>query len=263
MAREASFENVRGIVREDVGRLSDAELVSALATQGIDAENMEGWFSDFGKFAAKLAPTVLPIAGKLVGSVFGGPVGGAIGGQLGSLAGGAVTSATGVKPANIPFLSALGGGGSPAAGQLLQTITRPETLQALASMAMGSMGRQNVPVGGRSVPVSAFSNLLGVLAGKAEAEVAQATAARSAVPEYMADYAGEAKGDPAVEEHRAAALYELLNQESLRDWHEAESEGGWEAESESESESEAEAIRRADEAERFALELELADSEYD
>jgi hypothetical protein len=84
-------------------------------------------------------------------------------------------------------------------------------MQALMSMVMGPLGKPNIPVGRTSVPVGAFSNLLGVLAGRAEAEYnASISATRGDVPKYMQDYAGEAKGDPAVAENRADALYELL-----------------------------------------------------
>ena len=149
------------------------------------------------------------------------------------------------------------GAGSPAAGQLLQTITRPETLQALASMAMGATGRTDIPIGGSSVPVSAFSNLIGVLAGQAEAEYAESLArAESALPEYMVRANGEARGDPAVEEHRANALYEFLSEQEA--YGESESESEW-AEWESESGEAAEA--EADAAELLELAYELNESE--
>lgn len=150
------------------------------------------------------------------------------------------------------------GSGSPAAANLLQTMTRPEVLQAIAAMAMGASGKSNVSVGATSVPVSAFSNLLGVLAGRAEAEYSESMANRS-VPEYMMDYAGEAKGDPAIEEHRAGALFELLEQVPR---------GESESESESESEGEGEGAMEYSEAEADAQELvelayELTEAEWD
>jgi hypothetical protein len=144
------------------------------------------------------------------------------------------------------------GAGSPAASQLLQTITRPETLQALASMALGSSGRTDIPVGNASVPVSAFSNLIGVLAGQAEAEYAESQArAESAVPEYMRGAAGEARGDPAVEEHRAQALYEFLSENEA---YGESGEGEWESES---------AEAEADAAELVELAYELSESEWE
>jgi hypothetical protein len=130
------------------------------------------------------------------------------------MAGGAISKATGGQgPSAAPHPGAPGVASSspPAASQLLQTVLRPETLQALVSMAMGPTGKPNVSVGGTPVPVAAFSNLIGTLAGRAEAESRAAEAmARESVPAYLQDYAGEAKGDPAVAESRAEALFELL-----------------------------------------------------
>jgi hypothetical protein len=107
-------------------------------------------------------------------------------------------------------------GGSPAAAQLLQTILRPETLQALMAMLMGQAGRQNIPVGNTQVPTSAFTNLLGVLTNQAAAEFNAVTAppAYGESLRYWENFAGEPMGDPAVAEHRAAALWELLQETS-------------------------------------------------
>lgn len=286
MPYESQFDSLREIVSPELARLPDRQLAEALAARNIDAEAMEGFFDDVGKFAARAAPAILPIAGQVVGGIYGGPAGAAIGGQLGSLAGGAISQAAGQRPAGAaaprptarppapPMAPAAAppmtaaptpppmdpsapmdpGAGSPAASQLLQTITRPETLQALASMALGSSGRTDIPVGNASVPVSAFSNLIGVLAGQAEAEYAESQArAESAVPEYMRGPAGEARGDPAVEEDRARALHEFLSE------NEAYGESG-EGESESESESES-AEAEADAAELVELAYELSESE--
>jgi hypothetical protein len=118
-------------------------------------------------------------------------------------------------------------GGSPAAGQLLQTMFRPETLQALISMLIGQAGRQNIPVGNTQVPVGAFTNLLSVLANQAAAEYNAGSAntyAEQRYPRYLENYAGEAYGDPAVPEHRAEALLELFR-ESAPEQDEAYSSG--------------------------------------
>jgi hypothetical protein len=267
------YESLRQHVNGNLAGLPDHELAEALADHNIDAEAMEGFFDDLGKFAARAAPAVLPIAGQVVGGIYGGPAGAAIGGQLGSLAGGAISSATGQRPAappraassapSVPQAAPLQpppapiapGAGSPAAGQLLQAITRPEVLQALGAMAMGSSGRPEVPVNGTAVPVSAFSNLISVLASQAGNEYGESMARyESAVPEYMRGASGEARGDPAVEEDRARALYELLGEREMESESESESEGEW-AESESESESE------ADSAELLELAYELNESE--
>ena len=82
-----------------------------------------------------------------------------------------------------------------------------------------------------------------MLAGQAESEYAESIArAESAVPEYMRTPSGAARGDPAVEENRAEALFEFLSeQETYGEGGESES-AEWESESESESaESEADA----------------------
>ena len=154
------------------------------------------------------------------------------------------------------------GAGSPSASQLLHTITRPETLAALASMAMGSSGRTDIPVGGTTIPVSAFSNLIGVLAGQAESEYSESIArAESALPEYMVGASGEARGDPAIEEHRASALYEFLNEAEWAEYAEQSEQSEWESESSEWSESGFESESEADAAELVELELELAESE--
>jgi len=215
--RETEFEHIRENINPNYAHLSDRNIEALLERHNIEAEAMEGFFDDLGKFAKSAgkavlsaAPSVLPVAGTVLGTAFGGPLGAAIGGKLGSLAGGALGTATGQGPSG-PAPGAPALPGSPAAGQLLQTILRPETLQALMSMAMGPLGRPNIPVKGTPVPVGAFSNLLGVLANQAASEYNESLAPRnSGVPEYMEDYAGEARGDPAVSEHRAQALYELL-----------------------------------------------------
>src|SRR5207302_300373 len=179
-----------------VGR-SDKGIEAAFASLGMDAEAAEGFFDDFGKFAQKLAPSVLPILGTAVGGVVGGPIGAKLGSSLGSFAGSAIggiggqgSSATPAAPSALGGLFGGGGlgstpGGSGAAGQLLQTILKPETMQAVASMAMGSLGKPNVSVGGTSVPIGAFGNLLKMLSGQMEAEYnASIAKARNGVPEY-------------------------------------------------------------------------------
>ena len=253
------YESLRENIHPALAQLSDAQLETLFEKQGVNAEAVEGFFDDLGKFASsagkavlKAAPSILPVAGTIVGTAFGGPVGAALGGSLGSLAGRAVGAATGQPP---PAGGAGGGagglmgglgsllggsglgsllGGSPAAGQLLQTVMNPQTMQALASMAMGPMGKPSVPVGGTSVPVSAFGNLLKMLTGRMEAEYAESVRRSKSdeTPDYMKDYAGQAKADPAVAENRAEALFELLqtNRQSEKESADAEAEAEAEAE---------------------------------
>jgi hypothetical protein len=229
---DTEYDSLRDSIDPRFANLSDAQLKALLARNGMNAEAMEGFFdslqsfaSSAGKAVLSAAPSILPVAGTIVGTAVGGPIGAQLGGTLGSLAGKAVGAATG-QPAGSGggggggiggILSGvagslLGGGGGSAAGQLLQTITKPETLQALGSMAMGALGKPNVQVGGSSVPVGAFGTLLKTLIGQAESEYSEALAAAEGdgTPSYMRDFSGQPVADPAVPFNRANALYQLL-----------------------------------------------------
>src|SRR5262249_27957510 len=66
------------------------------------------------------------------------------------------------------------------------------------------------------IDVGAFANMLGAMANQAQAEYnAARPTARESLPEYLRNYAGEAIGDPAVAEHRAQALWELLQESDM------------------------------------------------
>ena len=256
---QSEYPNLRSHLNPNLASRSDRGIETAFESLGMDAEAAEGFFDDFGKFAQKLAPSVLPLVGTAVGGIVGGPLGAKVGSSLGSFAGSAI-GGIGGQGSSTPAAasSALGGlfgggglgstpGGSGAAGQLLQTILKPETMQAVASMAMGPLGKPNVSVGGTSVPVGAFGNLLKMLSGQMETEYnASMAKARNGVPEYMQDFAREAKSDPAVAENRARALFELLES----------SESGLQA---SESAEAAEAAEYA----RHQREMEAVQAEYD
>jgi hypothetical protein len=235
------YANLRDNLATEYAELSDEQLEMAFERVGMDAEAMEGFFDDLGKFASsagkavlKAAPSILPAVGTIAGTAIGGPIGAQLGGALGSFAGKALGSATGQ-----------GGGGSSAASQLLQTITKPETIQALGSMAMGALGKKDISVGGASVPVGAFGTLLKTLMGQAESEYAEALAAAEGdgTPAYMRDFSGQPVSDPAVPLNRAIALYQLLQ---------------------SSSRAEAEAADEAyDEADATELDMESVQAEYD
>jgi hypothetical protein len=231
-AMETEYDSLRENISSNFAHLSDAQLQALMARNGLDAEAMEGFFDSLKSFASaagkavlSAAPSILPVAGTVLGTAFGGPLGAQLGGTLGSLAGKAVGAATGQSAAaggggggGIGGIlsgvagSLLGGGGGSAASQLLQTITKPETMQALGSMAMGAMGKPNVQVGGASVPVGAFGTLLKTLIGQAELEYSEALAAAEGdgTPSYMKDFSGQPVADPAVPLNRAIALYQLL-----------------------------------------------------
>src|SRR5207302_11054187 len=97
-----SYPCIREHLNSDYSRLPDQKIEAIFARQNIDAENLEGFLDDIGKFASSAgkaivsaAPAVLSIAGRFVGTMFGGPGGGAIGRSRGSLAVECISSASG------------------------------------------------------------------------------------------------------------------------------------------------------------------------
>ncbi|MBW4655835.1 MAG: hypothetical protein KME20_22760 [Kaiparowitsia implicata GSE-PSE-MK54-09C] len=129
--------------------------------------------------------------------------------------------------------------GSPAAAQLLSTISQPQVLQALLALALGSAARQTVQVGEVPVPTAAIANLLGVLGTQAAQQApgldlagTVTTSTGGAIPAYLIDAEGYLIADPVLPEGRATALYTLLqqaNQEarSADEFEEDETEPGW------------------------------------
>lgn len=218
------YVEIQKVLARPYSNLSPEQIESLIESYGVNAEDMENFLStlgNIGRNVVRALPQVLPAALPLVGTAIGGPIGGMVGGvagqALGSVFGPRQPQSPGAPPAP-PAVAAPGvalpPGGSPAAGQLLQTLFQPQTLQALVSMLMGQAGRQNIPVGNAQVPAPAFANLLGVLANQAASE-ANAYAqdfGGERVPRYLESYAGEAIGDPAIPEHRAYALLELLQE---------------------------------------------------
>lgn len=224
------YVEVRKVLHTPYRNLSDYHIERMMESYNVNAEDMENFLStlgNIGRGVVNALPQVLPAALPLVGTVIGGPVGGMIGGVAGRAVGSAIAGgrpATSAPAQALPAIApavpgpAVLPGGSPAAGQLLQTLFRPETLQALIAMVMGQAGRQNIPVGNTQVPPAAFTNLLGVLANQANAEISagsQNGSASESLPRYLENYAGEAFGDPAIPEHRAAALLELLHESDV------------------------------------------------
>jgi hypothetical protein len=268
---KSDYPALREYLDPDYARLSDRRIEVLMESQGMDAEAMEGWFDDVkkvassvGQVALKAAPSVIGVAAPLLGTAFGGPIGGMIGSSLGSLAGGALASATGQKqPAGGggvgggigQLLGGLTGGGSPSAGNLLQNLLKPQTIQALGTMALGGLGKDTIPVGGQNVPVGGFLNMLKTFIGNAEAEYnAAQAAADSALPEYLRDYAGMPAGDTANDQLRAQKLHELLESMDAVESESAESEADF-------IESEAEATEADSEMELLEAEMEAQESE--
>lgn len=161
----------------------------------------------------QIAKTALPIAGGAVGTFFGGPIGTALGTQLGQAAGSAFAGGSPKRPAATAVRSVPTQGpqaGSAAANQLLQLTRDPNMLKSLLALALGAHGRTSIPVAGApgTVPVGAFMNLLGSLAGKAAAD------ADALARGYNSAYSIDSEGAISVEsfqpDESADALYNLL-----------------------------------------------------
>jgi hypothetical protein len=153
-------------------------------------------------------PTARAIGGgigsvsNLVSTVRGGGAGGPLA-ALGAIGGGA--RGGGGNP-----LAMLTGGGGGGANGLIGMLARPETLQALSSAAMGSFGRQSIPVGGQQVPVHMLLSALGTLANRSAHEAAEYDESAENIPGFVAE-AGEALGvDVEDAEGRTDTLLTLL-----------------------------------------------------
>jgi hypothetical protein len=113
-----------------------------------------------------------------------------------------------------------------AAAQLLSVIQNPNTLQALASLVAGPLGKQQVPAGDATAPPASFLNLLTTLATQALTE-AEAVIADSA-DSYLRGDDGEYAYDVANPEARASALLTHLQRGSAqRSRSSSSSAGDW------------------------------------
>lgn len=146
----------------------------------------------------------------------GGPLGAIAGAAAPALAGlaggagplGAIASAAG------PALAGLaGGGGGNVAGTLLNVLRDPQVMHSLMSLALGSAGRQTVPVGASQTPVptSAVANLIGQLGSRAFAQAEAVAEPSEALPAYLYRE-GQLVVDPGAPEQRAARLLEMLSE---------------------------------------------------
>ena len=149
--------------------------------------------------------SVSNLAGGALGGVMGGGAMGKVAGLVGGQGSGLITSLLGGTGQS-------GQSGS-AASQLIALLQRPEVMQSLGSLTMGSAGRTTIPIGSAQMPVptSAFVNLLGLLANRAVDEQAALSDGSERDLRYLMDDAGEWMVDPVESEQRAAHLYYLLN----------------------------------------------------
>jgi len=233
-----------------------------VSAQGLEARAIEDFWSDLGNVAAAALPIVGSVVGSIVpgvGTAIGGGIGALAGGALHAAIGSgqqqpAPPAQPPAIPAALPFPPAVGPvigtlnpiqyGGSPAVGfppqfpgtapaatsqqsaaQLLQLILKPQFLQALLQMVLGSAGSPNVTVpatltpsgasasGSTAIPVSAFTNLLSTLATQAsEAYNAERAISLSAGTFHYGASPWGSSVDVASNEHRAAALWNLLSE---------------------------------------------------
>jgi hypothetical protein len=102
-------------------------------------------------------------------------------------------------------------GAAPAA-QLLGLLTRPEVLQAIAALALGAAGAQQVDVGQTPVPPAAIASLLGVLADQSAAQAPSAAGPDHGAPEYLRGAEGAPRVELAFAEDRASALLALFGE---------------------------------------------------
>ena len=274
------YPELRGVLAPELAGLPAEEIESAIdALYGgeISAEELESFWKGLGK----VAQTALPVATTALGTAFGGPLGGMLGGAVGKAASGAIGGAmrpgprrgrgrrilAGLAPALGGLAPALGAGGlaggatGGAAGQLLRTISRPETLKALGSMALGPAGKRQMNVAGMPVPVASFANLLGVLANQAAAEHHMAGAGElTGTPAYLLDENGEAIGDPFDATSRAEVLLSRLETADAREASESDQDSDESEEAWAVVDSWQEAIEADEE---FWTELALAEADED
>ena len=148
-----------------------------------------GAFGGAGGAASGIASALPAIAGL---------IGGNSGAKPGAASAGGPPGAAAAAPTN-------------PAGVLLGLVQRPEVIQSLMSMALGSAGRKDIPVGGTNVPVSAFANLIGMLGAKAFGQSEALAEPSESLPPYLYRE-GKLQADPADPAERAAVLLERLGE---------------------------------------------------
>ena len=223
------------IAMENCGSgIDDGELEEILLESfpGAYPEDVENFMRGLRQFGRQVSPTVQKaLPGMIQGAVQGGMVGGPWGALAGAGIGGASSllskggtstkpakpSMTGnatlsTKPVTAQPASKIKGtpqqvtptASSLPAQQLLALLSRPETLQALTSLAMSNAGRTSVRVGQKAVPVASFANAISEFAA-AVSENYTANIADT-FSDYLVDDAGNPRCDVINPGERAALL---------------------------------------------------------
>src|SRR6266545_3399656 len=129
----SQYPELREVLGGPYRTMSARQIEGMMEGVNINAEDMENFLStlgNIGRGVVSALPQILPAALPLVGTAFGGPVGGMLGGVAGQALGSVLSPGQQAQqphpglprpqaPAQMP-------GASPAAGQLLQTMFRPE-----------------------------------------------------------------------------------------------------------------------------------------
>lgn len=217
-------DDIDELLREVTGALSPMEAESFWKSLGKAAKSV-------GKFAAGIAPTVLPIVGGAVGTFVGGPAGTALGAALGQAAGGAIGQLAAkspsvprppARPQQAPRMPAQGvgqarpvtavpAGGSSATAQLASLLQNPALIQSLLGALLGGGGAVKVGESQVEVPFGAFMNTLECLAAEAAEEVHDRNPQHGGIPAYLVETDGEPIESVTVSEARAARLLGILN----------------------------------------------------
>jgi hypothetical protein len=233
-----AYPMLRESLAPAVRRLPDASIEALVEAHGLEAEDLESlaeFWGQIGRGIQAALPTVGAainqygpsvaqgaVAGAGTGAAFGpwgaliGALGGGVLGGLQAQPGqrppvapmpmpGVPMPTPAASPSVPPFGAPAGGlGGSPAAGQLLALLARPEVMQALMAMIMGRAGASSVNVGGTQVAPGAVANLVGQLGQQAASE---AIVLR---PEGMSTYWSGEREDETAPESRAAEMFEVF-----------------------------------------------------
>lgn len=176
-------------------------------------ESASSWAKAIGKEIQTVAPGALQ--GALTGFMTGGPAGAALGAVAGGV--GAHMGSPATRGAAPGALASPTGDANIAAVQLLAALLRPEVIQALGAMASGSPAApQTVSVAGTPVPVAAFANMIGALAGAASAQHTAQVPPSAASPAYLAGRPAATPGQRA--EALLGLLHEAAREEAMSDW---------------------------------------------
>lgn len=147
------YPSLRTALSPDLARLRPEQIEATLATQGLNADAMEGFFDDVGHFFKQAAPTVAQVAGKALPGIVSGAATGCALGPWGCL-GGALIGGVG---------SALASGGPSAAHAPGSAPSIPASVIASALPAVaGAIGGGG---GAGSVIASALPAIAGLVGG--------------------------------------------------------------------------------------------------